>query len=195
MKYIPIAVFALVISLSGTAFAQQEINNNGAGANELQPQTQNVQSGANSGSTYSTEDITRDVANSKVLENAQVQELNVTGAPASTVDEENTSTLGWVVMFAIFLAILLLPALLYAWDLKRKGQLDQASASEEGKEAISEELSIVEEAVTEDTKESEPAKEEEPQESIAENVKQPEKPKSKKKKPANKQKRGKKKRK
>lgn len=119
--YLTATVLAVIVFSPG-ALAQQQINNDGANANELQPQSQGIQNNAGS-ERYKSDDITNDVGNSDVLKNAQVGQLNVVGAPAgtTTTSEPSRGIFSWLVFAAGILLVLMAPALLYVRDVKRKG--------------------------------------------------------------------------
>ena len=71
MKKIYLTIFSMALLIfSPSALAQQQINNDGANASQLQPQTQGIQNNAGS-ERYTSEDITNDVGNSDVLKNAK----------------------------------------------------------------------------------------------------------------------------
>jgi hypothetical protein len=193
-----LAVTVALVGLSSPALAQQQINNDGASVNELQPQTQNVQN--NAGSTQGdNEDITRDVGNSDVLKNADVDKLNVVGAPAGTTStQDDNGFVSWLLFGFGILLVLMAPALLYARDIRRKtGSVttkealgEDSTQAEEPAETNTDDIDQV--AVTNDI-ESDEAQESAVDEEV---VKDNDKPKKKaKKNKANKAKRGKKKKK
>jgi hypothetical protein len=186
MKKTYLALISLAfIAFSPGLLAQQQINNNGAATGgELQPQSQNIQNNAGS-ERYSSEDITRDVANSDVLKNAQVNNLTVVGAPANeSTQQPSRSFVGWLILAFGILLVLMAPALIYARDYKNQGGLTKAAGAPA--EDISE-LTAAQEVVTEVTENAQPEVKQE---------NKVDKPKKKsKKKPGNKAKRGKKKKK
>lgn len=114
MKFLYIALIAIsTISFSQLASAQQQINNDGASASELQPQSQNVQNNAGN-QQDGVLNINNNVGNSDLLKNVKVNELNVTGAPSNSEIATTTKSLVslLVLAFGMFL-VLLLPAIAY----------------------------------------------------------------------------------
>ena len=119
MKYFFIAFIAIsTLSFSQLASAQQQINNDGASASELQPQSQNVQKNAGN-QQDSVLNINNNVGNSDLLQNVKVNELNVTGAPAIGSTTKATNNLfSWLVLaFGMFI-ILLAPAIVYSRKIR-----------------------------------------------------------------------------
>jgi hypothetical protein len=119
MKYFFIAFIAIsTLSFSQLASAQQQINNDGANAGELQPQTQNVQNNAGN-QQDNVLNINNNVGSSDLLQNVKVNELNVTGAPAIGSTTKATNNLfSWLVLaFGIFI-ILLAPAIVYSRKIR-----------------------------------------------------------------------------
>lgn len=121
MKKISLLVFGLVLVLaSSPVLAQQQINNDGASADEIQPQTTNIQNNAGS-SSYRASDITNDVGNSDTLKNAKVNNLGVVGAPASAPKTEpSRGPVSWAILGFGLLLVLMAPALLYARDYRSR---------------------------------------------------------------------------
>ena len=122
--------------------AQQQINNDGATASDLQQQVGSETIQQNSGAQQAS-DITQN-AGAAVVQNAPNQPLDVTGAPATTATDESRSGFRWVIIFGLFLAILLSPALLYIRDLQQAGDVTDdvlllKAPKEAGKQAVEEE--------------------------------------------------------
>ena len=167
-----------IVTFSMPALAQQQINNDGATASELQQQSGSENIQQNSGAQQASDVI--DNAGAAVVQNAPNQPLDVTGAPANSGTNDDTSPFRWVLIFGLFFLILLSPALVYVKSLQNNGEVTEdiltlKAPKEESKAAKAEDVK---------TKEEQPAK--------AENKKTPAKSKAKKK-TASKTKRGKKK--
>lgn len=123
-----------LLAFSVPVLAQQQINNDGATGSDLQQQTgsDNIQQ---NGGAQQASDITNN-AGAAVIQNAPNQPLEVTGAPANTTRSTETSGLRWVIIFAIFFAILLSPAVLYARRLPVASETAASSKSPKTDKAV-----------------------------------------------------------
>jgi hypothetical protein len=110
-----------LFAFSVPAFAQQQINNDGATGSEIQQQVGGEYFQQNSNGQQAS-DVT-DNAGSAVIQNAPNQPLEVSGAPANSETEEAKSSFKWVIIFAAIFLILLSPALLYVRDLQKTGEI------------------------------------------------------------------------
>ena len=111
-----------IVGFTSPVFAQQQINNDGASASELQQQTgsDNIQQNTNA---QQASDVSQN-AGASVLQNAPNQPLNVIGAPAnSTVADAKTDT-KWVLLFILLFAVLIGPAVVYLREMQVAEQVD-----------------------------------------------------------------------
>ena len=112
-----------IVTFSMPALAQQQINNDGATASELQQQSGSENIQQNSGAQQASDVI--DNAGAAVVQNAPNQPLDVTGAPANSGTNDDTSPFRWVLIFGLFFLILLSPALVYVKSLQNNGEVTE----------------------------------------------------------------------
>ena len=117
-----------ILSFTGPVFAQQQINNDGANASELQQQTgsEDIQQNTNA---QQASDISQN-AGASVLQNTPNQPLTVVGAPANSVVGDVKTDTKWVVMFVILFAILIGPALVYLREMQVSEQSDNTAVAD-----------------------------------------------------------------
>lgn len=105
-----------IVSFTSPVFAQQQINNDGANASDLQQQTgsENIQQNTNS---QQASDVSQN-AGASVLQNAPNQPLDVVGAPANSAVDDAEKDTKWVILFVILFAILIGPAVVYLREMQ-----------------------------------------------------------------------------
>jgi hypothetical protein len=101
--------------------AQQQINNDGATASDIQQQVGSEYFQQNTGGQQASDVMNN--AGSTVIQNAPNQPLEVSGAPANSVEQDTKSGFRWVIIFGLFFLILLSPALLYVRDMQKTGEI------------------------------------------------------------------------